>query len=161
MPTLTPTLSPEQIYAKEVKQALTAYADWVNGSLNTWDKLMVAYDQHPSGMNPIVFCEMMIAKGFSCLEFEDLKEVLGLLIEPAETAVQDAYLVKTKFGGLMPPLEVQLSHQQIMDCVDYQISRINYVSDLYLGIIHELPSDDSCKLRDLAIEQVTEYSNNH
>ena len=122
---------------------------------------MIAYEQHPSEMNPIVFCAAMVAKGFSCQSFEDLKEVLGLLLKPAETAVQDAYLVKTKFGGLIPPIEVQLSHQQIIDCVDYQISRINYISDLYLGIIHELPSDDPCKFMDLAIEQVTEYSNNH
>jgi len=119
---------------------------------------MYAYENlHPLG-NPITFCLVLLENGLTC---SDLSETLFLLDEPAEEAVTEAFILLTKFGGLNPPQEVRVSHQQIMDCIDYQIMRINFVRELIRSNITEAPLINPCTNVDLALQQVIEFSENH
>ena len=81
-----------------------------------------------------------------------------VFLERVYGAVEEAYLVKTKFGGLTPPAEVATSHQQVIDCIDYRINGINYVTEMLSGRLIDLPDKDPCQVIDLALKQLNDYS---
>ncbi len=152
-PTSTPTLSPEQIYKSGIIGALQAYSDWQNGSLQIWNGL---YDE--KYQFEMMFCAGFGPKMGGCLNNESMKEILINLLEPIKNVEEDGFKVKMKFGGLTPPPEVSVAHNQIMACIEAQLAWFSGMEELITnGKEFNIVDTDSCKMVDVAINEIQTY----
>lgn len=151
-PSPTPTFTPEELYITSITEAIDEYSNWVSGSYADVQNLL---DENSSAVSA---CLMLAApNGLSCLELDSIKDDITPLMVPLQTAFEEAYLLKTQFGGLNPPSEVVVSHQQILDCLDYEILRLNFFIEGFSGNLIDIPETSPCQMMDMAINQIQDY----
>ena len=154
-PLPTPTLTPEQTYARAMVPTLVRLIEWLNGPVIDFDTQMIGPLPDKSGWT---YAHSL----FSCWADQEAcsEPALGHLREdllPLATRVAEGGAeLEVSLAAITPPESVQVSHNHLVSCVRYRVRLASAIGDFLTG--GTLPRDgldpDPCDLLIPAIDRV-------
>ena len=153
-PLSTPTLTPEQAYARAMEPALRQLGTWLNGPIADWDKLMAS-----DGEVDYAF-QLDVCLNYPAICWDDTWRELQKTVTPVAIAIAEGgFEVKSSFGAATPPPSISVAHEQIVACVEHKTEFANAIVDfLTRSITPSIESQsDPCNLLPSAIDQVTKF----
>ena len=167
IPTLTPTLSPKEVYAEQMEKVVPMLHDYLDNTLRNWGGFLENEIDDQGTTYADLTQELLLVKNKPELlglvvryelETDDLQE----LYDEAQKVVDDAYDLSVELGGASVPVPIQVPHQTITECV----KGMQYHPSLVINILSsEFPNQSDleqlrqydCQNVDLAVEKWLEY----
>jgi len=153
-PLSTPTLTPEQAYARAVEPALKQLGTWLSGPVADWDKLMASDSEVDYAF------QLDICLNYPALCGDDTWRELQKTVTPVAIAIAEGgFEVKSSLGAATPSPSISVAHEQIVACVEYKTEFANAIVDFLTRLItpNIESQSDPCNLLPSAIEQVTKF----
>jgi predicted membrane protein len=165
--------SPEHKYSREMTPALIKIDSWNNGPIKEeWIKtLNTPYEGDDSNLNfgtngeafieisDPIHQESLRLSGYNLKDQDQIRQKIAIkLIPPAKTYSSFGFDILTIIGGITPPDSIKIPHQQIYDCINYQVEISNaIIKFLENGITPQNLPSDACTFMPNALEKVKAF----
>jgi hypothetical protein len=153
--------SPEKKYSREMEPVLIKLDEWYQGPVAQWDEVMdTPVDEETT--NGDLFAFYIVSKDYPSVFGKDFMESSRTILAPifvptAESIVSSGYDVQVSLGGITPPDSIKIAHQQVNDCVKYEVDRANAVVKFLTEndtVLIENLNEASCTLLPSALEKI-------
>jgi len=161
--------SPEKKYSREMEPILVKLNEWLQGPVTQWDKDWngpFRMGGEPLGTNSEWFSLYLGFKERGIVPVDYLEEMklefYSNLVQSAKYIVSDGYDVQVSMGGITPPDSIKIAHQQIYDCIKYEVDHSNAMIKFLTEsntVLMENLNQASCTLMPNALEKVKAFVN--
>lgn len=152
--------SPERAYAEKMVDVLEATYTWFDGSLAESDAVLS--ERFGSEIPNYTNADALLAAHTSGVFYSVYIDKLASNIMPYfQASATEGFDVLSLWGGVVPPAEISVSHQKVVDCIKYEIDRANaIISFLNSGVVQDV-ENDQCAQFSPALEKVEQYVDEH
>jgi len=145
-------------YRKKASTELNYVQNWIEGPIQDYEIAMSAYIDEEGNIASLdgskglqVLEWYLYAEVFKSLNgqhYDGLIRYLNNTITPiTQQITQEGFFLLSEWNALTPPPELQTAHNQVRDCIEYEINKYKKIEQSYSSssiIVPELPDNDPC-----------------
>ena len=155
-------------YNRKASKVLDRIQSWYDGPITDYDNAMSAYiddegeivSQGSSGgvevLKWYLFAESI--KSINGQHYDGLIKYLNNTITPITQQIKsEGFSLLSEWNTLSPPPELLTAHNQIRDCIEYELNKYNEIEESYSSssiIFPKLSDDNPCSFYDNAVDMI-------